>query len=89
MPKVLDLERALATLGDMAGAIEGMESAERRRAIRALFSRVWLSRSAGIAKFTPAPAYAVLVEATAQVIEGCLTGFGNTSITLPPRVYSV
>lgn len=38
---------------------------------------------------TPAPAYAVLVEAAARVIEGCPTGDEYTSITLPPRVYTV
>lgn len=89
VPQVLDLERAFGLLNDMAGAIETMQDGERRRVIRALFVRVWLSYSSGITRFTPAPAYAVLVEAAARVIEGCPTGDRHASITVPPRIYTV
>lgn len=92
VPQVLDLERAFGLLNNMAAAIDAMEDGERRRVIRALFVRVWLSHSDGITRFTPAPAYAVLVEATARVIEGCPTGFEpftHTQAIIPPRVYTV
>ncbi len=62
-------------------ASEGYSLAEQERQCRAYCS--------GITRFTPAPAYAVLVEAAARVIEGCPTGDEYASITLPPRVYTV
>lgn len=49
-PRVLDMARAGELLNDMARLIDVMNDEERRRAIRALFVRVWLSHSAGIAQ---------------------------------------
>lgn len=81
------VKAAMARLNDMKRAIEEGDVSERRRYFRALFDRVWLSVSTGIDRFAPTPAYAALIEATAQVRGGCLTGIENPSYTIPPRVY--
>jgi site-specific DNA recombinase len=88
--QVLDVTRALSLLSDMSRLIDTASTDERRGLVQQVVRQIWLADGA-ISGWTPAPNYALLVEAVATegsaVDLATSAGLGNAlSTTTPPSI---
>lgn len=67
-PRVLDVQRAAALLSDMAALVDAANPDERRGLVQQVIRQIWLADGA-IAGWTPAPNYALLVEAVVSAVD--------------------